>query len=78
MRESHLRELIEDEFGGAMAAHVRSSHVLSAVGGEHTVESALAEGIAPRVIWLALCDDFGVPAERRLGRDEAAGRRPQR
>ena len=30
---------------------------------------ALAAGVNPRDVWLAVCDVQDVPAERRLGRD---------
>ena len=30
---------------------------------------ALAAGVEPRKVWLAVCDVQDVPAERRLGRD---------
>ena len=39
-----------------------------------TVDAALAQGVPPRDIWRALCEDFDVPPERQLGRDQ--GRRP--
>ena len=46
--------------------------------GERTAEQALAAGIGPREVWLALCADLEVPRERWFGRDDprkAAARR---
>ncbi len=46
--------------------------------GERTAEQALAAGVDPRDVWLALCADLQVPRERWLGRDDprqAAARR---
>ena len=54
-----------DEFG-ARASTVISDLVLSDVGGRTAVE-ALAAGIPPREVWLALCAETDVPAERRYG-----------
>ena len=44
------------------------SHVLVALD-NRTGEAALADGIPPRAVWAAICDDFEVPMERRFGRD---------
>ncbi len=40
--------------------------VLGAVG-NRTASEALEAGVPPRDIWLALCDETDVPAERRYG-----------
>ena len=74
MRISQLRELMTDEFGAGMTAHIAGNHVLSSIPGDLTVDAALAQGVPPRDIWRALCEDFDVPPERQLGRDQ--GRRP--
>jgi hypothetical protein len=50
-----------------------SSLVLAGVGGR-TADQALAAGVEPRKVWLAVCDLQDVPAERRLGRDLAPRR----
>ncbi|MFV0463639.1 MAG: DUF3046 domain-containing protein [Nostocoides sp.] len=72
MRLSQFRILLDDEFGEAYAATLARSHALHALGSQ-TAEEALADGVPPRTVWLALCEDMGVPEERRLGLD----RRPQ-
>jgi hypothetical protein len=66
MRLTQFWELMRAEFGDAYAAHLAGSHVLSVLGGR-TVQAALDAGEHPRLVWLALCDDMEVPAERRLG-----------
>lgn len=59
---------MEEEFGAGYAASLARSHHLTALG-SLTAEAALADGIPPRTVWLALCDDMDVPESRRLGRD---------
>ncbi|MEO7070674.1 MAG: DUF3046 domain-containing protein, partial [Nostocoides sp.] len=34
-----------------------------------TADAALAAGVPPRAVWLALCEAMDVPERRRLGRD---------
>jgi hypothetical protein len=65
MRRSEFDRAVEDEFG-AQASTVISDLVLSDVGGRTAVE-ALAAGVPPREVWLALCAETDVPAERRYG-----------
>jgi hypothetical protein len=68
VRHSRLATLLADEFGAAHAATIRQDHVLAALGGQ-TADQALRRGISPRIIWEAICADFDVPSQRRLGRD---------
>ena len=63
MRITHLRALMEDEFGPRAAALSRD-HVFADLGGR-TVEEALRAGIEPREIWRAVCEAYDVPASRR-------------
>jgi hypothetical protein len=72
MRRSEFERAVQDEFG-ARASTVISDLVLSDVGDRTAVE-ALAAGIPPREVWLALCAETDVPAERRYG----VGRREPR
>nr|CTQ96490.1 hypothetical protein [Kibdelosporangium sp. MJ126-NF4] len=53
-----------DEFGAVRAEMLARDHVLGALGGR-TVDQALDAGVDPKRIWRAVCDDLGVPAERR-------------
>jgi hypothetical protein len=55
-----------DEFGEAYSRVLAHDLVLAAVGGL-TAEQALSKGVAPRQIWLALCDVQDVPLNRRFG-----------
>lgn len=73
MRLSEFWELMNDEFGEAYATSLAGRHLLHALG-DRTVNEALEAGEPPRTVWVALCDDMGVPESRRLGVD----RRPQR
>jgi hypothetical protein len=77
VRSSQFWELMREEFGAGYAATLAREHVVSALG-ERTAEQALAAGVGPREVWLALCADLQVPRERWLGRDDprrAASRR---
>lgn len=65
MRRSEFNRAVADEFG-ARATTVVTDLVLSQVGGR-TAEAAIAAGVDPREVWLALCDELDVPADRRYG-----------
>jgi len=69
MRTSELHRAVEDEFG-RLGAVLLADQVLPGLDGR-TGEQALADGIAPRDVWLALCEAQDVPQARRHG----AGRR---
>ena len=66
MRRSEFTRAVSDEFGAAYGASLVEDLVLSLSGG-HTAAQALADGVAPREVWLALCEAADVPAERRYG-----------
>ena len=66
MRLSEFRIAVEDEFGEAYGRVITRDLVLGPVGGL-TADQAIKAGVAPRVIWNALCDASDVPAERRYG-----------
>lgn len=65
MRRSEFLRAVDDEFG-ARAAMLTTDLVLDALG-NRTAAEALDAGVAPREIWLALCAETDVPAERRYG-----------
>ena len=65
MRRSEFNRAVADEFG-ARATTVVTDLVLSQVGGR-TAEAAIAAGVDPREVWLALGDELDVPADRRYG-----------
>lgn len=65
MRRSEFNRAVADEFGSRANAVV-TDLFLSQVGGR-TAADAIAGGADPREVWLALCDELDVPAERRYG-----------
>ncbi|MCC3283966.1 MULTISPECIES: DUF3046 domain-containing protein [Arthrobacter] len=68
MRISDFWRLMDDEFGPAYSRVLASDLVLTGLGGK-TASEALARGVEPKRVWLAVCDIQEVPDERRLGRD---------
>lgn len=54
-------------FGADRASWVLDTHYLSRLGGYPN--EVIERGADLRDVWLALCDDFDVPEERRLGED---------
>ncbi|MBU4465641.1 MAG: DUF3046 domain-containing protein [Actinobacteria bacterium] len=73
MRRSEFERAVADEFGPRGGALV-SDLVLTSLG-DQTSAQAIADGVPPREVWLALCREMDVPASRRHG----AGRQdPQR
>lgn len=68
MRLTEFHQLVTDEFGDAKGSWILHSHVLEGLG--DTAGNLLDGGVDPRRIWRGLCDDFSVPEERRLGRDD--------
>ncbi len=65
MRHSEFDRAVSDEFGGSGRALVEDL-VLTAVDGR-TAREALAAGVPPREVWLALCAETDVPLARRHG-----------
>ena len=59
---------MDDEFGAGYSRTLASNLVLAEVGGV-TADEALRKGVAPRDVWLAMCNMQDVPPERRLGKD---------
>lgn len=70
MRLSLFRTLVAEEFGAGYAASLVKDLTLGSLG-SRTAEVAIAQGVSPRTVWIALCDAMDVPPERRLGRDPA-------
>ncbi|KRA22444.1 signal transduction histidine kinase [Microbacterium sp. Root61] len=64
MRRSEFLRAVDDEFGAQSSTLVHDL-VLSGIG--RTALEALDAGVPPRDIWLALCADTDVPADRRYG-----------
>jgi Protein of unknown function (DUF3046) len=64
MRLTHFRDRMAEEFGRIRSEMIARDHVFSAFG-ERTVDQALAAGYDPKAVWLAVCEAFDVPLERR-------------
>ncbi|MFD0205459.1 MULTISPECIES: DUF3046 domain-containing protein [Saccharothrix] len=64
MRITMFRKLMAAEFGEVRAEMVARDHVLSALGGR-TPDQALEDGVPAKEIWVAVCDAFDVPEQRR-------------
>ena len=62
MRLTDFRELVRTEFGGPRGDALVQDHMLSRLG--MTGAAAIEAGVEPREVWLALCEDFGVPRSR--------------
>lgn len=65
----HFWELMSGQFGQAYADTLARDHVVGALG-NRTVLEALEAGLAPKRVWLALCEDLGIPEAQRLGPDD--------
>lgn len=65
---SEFWALVDGEFGPARGRTLARDHVLRAMG-YRTAQQALDGGEAPRAVWMALCDELEVPADRRWGAD---------
>ncbi|MDQ0574990.1 DUF3046 domain-containing protein [Agromyces albus] len=72
MRLSEFQIAVEEEFGPGYAGVLVNDLVLATFDGR-TARQALADGVDPRAVWLALCDAADVPPARRHG----VGRRRQ-
>ncbi|WEV79437.1 DUF3046 domain-containing protein [Janibacter cremeus] len=68
MRLSRFWTLMTDEFGQAYADTLARGHVVQALG-DRTAAAALDAGVPPRTVWEHLCEDLGIPEDRRLGVD---------
>ncbi|MDO5098048.1 MAG: DUF3046 domain-containing protein [Corynebacterium sp.] len=68
MRLTQFQKLITDEFGDQYGAWIVHSHVVSGTG--KTPNVLIEEGMDPAEVWEKMCDDFQIPAERRLGNDD--------
>ncbi|MDQ1129084.1 DUF3046 domain-containing protein [Microbacterium sp. SORGH_AS_0888] len=65
MRRSEFDRAVAEEFG-AQAGHLLADLSLTACGGL-SAGAALDAGAPVKDVWLALCEEMGVPSERRYG-----------
>lgn len=73
MRRSEFQRAVADEFGSRAPALL--ADVILGELGDRTAAQALEAGVPPREIWLALCEQLDVPAERRYGAGRVEPRR---
>lgn len=67
MRLTEYAQLMADEFGDSEGKWISHSHVVAQYG--QTPNQLIERGVDPGKVWEALCNDFDVPEERRLGVD---------
>jgi hypothetical protein len=66
VKASEFQVAVDEEFGQGYGNVLLQDLALEALGGR-TAREALGAGIAPRDVWLALCEATDVPVERRHG-----------
>ena len=55
---------MDAQFGSMRAQSVARDHVFGALGGRTAVQ-AIDAGLPVRKVWLAICEDYDVPAKER-------------
>lgn len=73
MRRSEFGRAVEAEFG-ARGASLIVDLALAGLG-HRTAAEAIADGVEPRDVWLALCAETDVPVSRRHGAGRLEPRR---
>ena len=73
MRRSEFERAVVHEFG-ARAGALMADLVLPTLG-DRTAAQAIQDGIPPRDVWLALCEETDVPVEHRYGAGRLEPRR---
>jgi hypothetical protein len=63
---SEFARAVADQFGEAYGRSLMRDLVLTPLG-DRTAHQALTAGVAPRDIWLALCEAMDVPREHWYG-----------
>jgi len=66
LKLSEFQFAVDAEFGAGYGRVVVDDLVLASLGGR-TAREALAAGVRPRDVWLALCEATDVPESRRHG-----------
>ena len=73
MRRSEFERAVAAEFGPRANA-LLTDLVLPGFG-DRSAAQAIAAGVPPRDVWLALCEEADVPPERRYGAGRLEPRR---
>jgi hypothetical protein len=55
---------MNEQFGEGYADSVAKDYVMAGLGGR-TIEQALADGVAAKAVWQAVCGTFDVPQKLR-------------
>jgi hypothetical protein len=74
MKLSEFQRAVSDEFGSSYGQTLLTDLVLAELGGR-TADEAIAAGLAPRDVWIALCRETGVPQSRWYGAGKPAPKR---
>ena len=64
MRLQEFWTRLSGHFGSMRAQSVARDHVFAALGGRTAVD-ALEAGLPVRKVWLAICEEYEVPARER-------------
>lgn len=64
VRLTEFHDLVREEFGQVRGDSLLVDHVIPSLDGKTAVD-AIEDGIDPRAVWRALCDEFDVPPQRR-------------
>ena len=64
MRLQEFWSRLAEQFGSMRAETVARDHVFSALGGRTAVD-AIEAGVDVRRVWLAICEEYEVPAKQR-------------
>ena len=64
MRLQEFWSRLGAQFGSMRAETVARDHVFSSLGGRSAVE-AIDAGLPVRKVWLAICEEYEVPARER-------------
>ena len=73
MRRSEFDRAVATEFG-EQASALLIDLVLPTIQ-DRTAAQAIADGVPPRDVWTALCEEMDIPAERRYGAGRMEPRR---
>lgn len=74
MKLSEFQRAIVDEFGAVYGQTLTNDLVLGELG-NRTAQQALAAGVSPREVWIALCRETGVPQTHWYGAGKPAPKR---
>ena len=64
MRLQEFWTRLDRQFGSMRAHSVARDHVFAVLGGRSAVD-AIDAGVAVRKVWLAICEEYEVPAKER-------------